>query len=45
MEGGFFVVGDAVGGGEDGGFYEGEAHGYNMMVQCVIVRRRRASSK
>jgi len=26
VEGGFFVVGDAVGGREDGGFHEGEAH-------------------
>lgn len=27
---GFFVVGDAIGGGEDGRFDEGETHDYNL---------------
>ncbi len=42
MEGGFFVVGDAVGGGEYGGFYEGEAHdsgSRRLVIGCDQVKQ------
>ena len=33
VDGFFGVVGDAVGGGEDGGFDEGETHGVEMGLE------------
>ena len=39
VDDGFFVVGDAIGGGEDGRFDKGETHDNNMewLIPCLIM--------